>query len=227
MRKWLLLLLLSGCVTMPTAEQKHDAMVKPVVLITMSSTGTGSGVVFSSNEEYTLIISANHVTRNEDSLWVEMNGTVYDAEVVKENLELDLSILRIEATTDFVVHIHDEGELQVFDEIFTVAAGRADKPYASIGIISNAHYFRGDMENYIQFSASTVRGGSGGGLFRRHDAHYELVGIIARIALQTVITRILSQMMMNVNLYTIKIPVNNVGFAIRMELVRDFIEEVT
>ena len=216
MKKLLLLLLLSGCVT-PTVEQKFDFMVRPVVKISMTSGGYGSGVVYSSNEEYTLIITVNHVTRNEDSLWVELNGVVYDAELIKESPEFDLSILRIEATTDFVAHIHDEVELQVFDEIITVGAGRNDDPYPAVGIVSNVHYDMGKAEEGFQYSAATVKGGSGGGMFRLHDNHYELVGIMSMIGLQNV----------QVNPYQgIRVPVNNVGFAIPIHLVRDFIEEV-
>ena len=217
MRKWLLLLLLAGCAT-PTVEQKFDFMVRPVVKISMTSGGYGSGVVYSSNEEYTLIITVNHVTRNEDSLWVELNGVVYDAELIKESPEFDLSILRIEATTDFVAHIHDEVELQVFDEIITVGAGRNDDPYPAVGIVSNVHYDMGKAEEGFQYSAATVKGGSGGGIFRLHDNHYELVGITSMIGLQNV----------QISPYQgIRVPVNNIGFAIPMHLVRDFIKEVS
>ena len=76
----------------------------------------------------------------------------------------------------------------------------------------------GQEEEGLQCSADTVKGGSGGGMFRLHDNHYELVGIMSMIGLQNV----------QVNPYQgIRVPVNNVGFAIRMELVRDFIEEVS
>lgn len=210
-RFFFLLLLVVGCATPPTSEQKYDQMVRPAVRISMNSGDYGSGVVYFS-EDYTLIISAHHVTKNEEWLKVHMNGEEYDAEIVKEDEELDLSVLRVEAHTDYVAHMHDV-EVMPFDEIFIVGGGHEYDPYPTMGIVSNSYNEELDL---IQFSAPIVGGVSGGGMYRRHGQHYVLVGIADKIGLYPIFA--------TAGGTTVKIPIVNIGWAIPIQVVEEFIE---
>lgn len=210
-----LLLFLAGCTLPPTQEQKYDMMVRPVAKVFTASGTSGSGVVFYSRD-YTLIISANHVTRGQEELKVFLNGELYSAELVKESEKLDLSILRVEIYTNFVAHIHNKASLKTktFERIFVVGAGRGYLPYPAMGIISNP---QNGKHKLIQFSAPTVGGNSGGAVYRRHEEHFELVGIVVKEGIQPVSVS---------PDITIKVPISNVGFAIPIQTVNDFIKEV-
>lgn len=192
----------------PTQTEKYDQMIRPVVIVTMASGAVGSGVVIKS-DSHTFIISKEHVTKNEEWLKVEINGEVYDGELIKEDEEVDLSLLRVAAHTDYVAIIHNKS-LSVFDEVFVVGKGAEDVVYPSFGIIANPL----NKEEMVQFSAPVVNGVSGGGVFRQHKGHYDLVGIIDSFRIAPI--RITPRQFQG-------LPVFNIGFATPMETVNEFL----
>ena len=171
----------------PVVDQqkiKYDQMIRSVVKITMTSDGSGSGVVVRSDSSNTYILSKHHVTRNEEQLKVIMNDSEYDATLIREDIDKDLSLLQIVGHTDYVANLGNYN-LEVFDEIYAVGLGQENKVYPTYGIVSNPT----GKDGLIQFSAHTVPGMSGGGLFVNSDDKYLLVGIVEGIGLTEVVLK--------------------------------------
>ena len=189
---------------------KYDMMVRTVVPVKMFSNSWGSGVIISSGD-VTRIVSAYHVTVGEEWIKVKIDGKLYEATLVKEDQELDLSILEVNIKSEYVAHIHQDSTLQVFDEVFTVGSGMGVDPYPAKALVSRLNS-RGGLFQYI---GHIIRGQSGGGVFRRHNDHYELVGIIKMVAVMPIMTPF----------GPLPIPTNNVGFASPMKAVMGFLDE--
>ncbi len=213
---FLLGVLLSGCAVADASyEVKTDNMIRPIVNISTSSGSYGSGVVFFS-EDYTLIITAYHVISQEAWIKADINGEIYEVTIVKEDIDLDLAVLRAEMHTDFVAHIHKEVTLHPFDKVYLVGAGQSEDPYPTLGIISIPLVDDKDSKRHelVQISAPVVGGTSGGAIYRRHHDHYEWVGLVDKMALQ--------RLQISYN-YAVGAPVNNMAFAIPIAVVKTFI----
>ena len=195
-----------------TNEQRYDMTLRTVVRISMTSGGGGSGVVIGSDENGTLILSVNHVTRNEDSLWVQIGDVIHDATLVRSNLMLDLSLLHIKVkSVKHIAHIHDKlPKLAVYDEIIIVGSGLRQIPYPSMGIISLVS----DIDREMMLDVAVVSGMSGGAVWRGHNDHYELVGIVRAQGTQAVLH----------GLQVLPHPFNGMTFAISMAVVRGFLD---
>lgn len=204
----LLLMLATPAIAHDYVVENHTAL-QTVVRITMTSGGWGSGVVISSENGVTRIISAQHVTVNESWIKVTLDGKVYDATLVRESLELDLSILEVQATTLHVADIHSETKLFVFEKAYVIGAGMGRSPYPAQAMISHVTARPG----LWMWTGPVVGGMSGGGVFRLHGDHYQLIGIIKMVATATIRTPY----------GAVRIPINNIGFASYIQTMMEFV----
>jgi len=212
------LIMVAGCVSVPTIDTKIDQMLKTVVKVErVNDEGSGSGVVVFS-EDYTLIVSAKHVTDGQEKFNIIMHDRVVEATMVRESETHDLALLRVEGHYNYVAHLHSVN-LRPFDEIFIVGAGDGFSPYPAMGIVANPYNNRElrpqDTDEVLQVSAPTISGDSGGGIFRQHHDHYALVGILTAQRQHTV----------QFGRYYLGVPVDNVGHGLHVKVVQDFLNE--
>lgn len=115
---------------------------------------------------------------NPDSDWDECN-----AKVVVENVLYDIAILSFVYDRElYVANMANEDMLKrvrVFDEIFTIGCQLGTAPSPTFGIISQIITgSTGDKEWVVYMNTSHIApGASGGGLFKKYDGHYYLIGV--------------------------------------------------
>lgn len=139
--------------------------------------GAGSGVIISENG---YIITNNHVIEDASSITVTLaDGTSYSAELVGKDADLDVALLKIDATGLDPAEIGDSSTAQAGDKAVVIG-----NPLGQLGgsvtqgIISSVSrdvMIDGVSHNVMQVDASINPGNSGGGLF---NGRGELVGII-------------------------------------------------
>lgn len=113
----------------------------------------------------------------------DRNQINHKAQVVAEDTTYDLAILSFVSSKEFVVvKIADQDMLEqvrVFDNVFAIGCQLGQAPSPTVGIISQI--FKGtyrDREWTTYGSTAQITpGSSGGGLFKRYDDHYYLIGI--------------------------------------------------
>ncbi len=180
-------------------------MIYPVVQLRGNGT-VGSGVVVRSDPvdasgvSKTYILTAYHVVHEVMDPATEEQGSVQDirfldpendrlgldshsAEVVAEDQDIDLSLLRVDLDTrwPFVAELAAREEissLEVFDPVYAVGCPLGNKPLPSIGEISSQEKLVSGT-NFWMVNAPTFFGNSGGGIF--HLPSGRLVGISSMI----------------------------------------------
>ncbi|HEY3858323.1 MAG TPA: DegQ family serine endoprotease, partial [Gammaproteobacteria bacterium] len=168
----------------------------------------GSGVIVDADKGY--ILTNNHVIENADKITVTlMDNRVFDAEVVGQDPDTDVAVLKLKGKFDNLtaINLGDSDKLQVGD--FVVAIGN---PFGlthtvTAGIVSalgRDGIEDGKYENFIQTDASINPGNSGGALV---DLNGDLVGIN---------TAILSGSGGNIG----------IGFAIPIDMARTVMEQI-
>lgn len=212
----------SWAVTPTETEPIDDRIVQtvhPVVRVEIGDEVTyGSGVILYSDKGETLIVTNFHVVSIPGAITVSItkkDGTqeVSGAIVLDTNEELDLALLRVRRSGYTVAHVHEENvPLRPYDDVYLVGAGGGDLPYPSQGIVAD---YDSEEDGTMKLSVPIRGGDSGGAVWRRHEEHFELVGIPVQMALQ--------------NLWSpygpIPAPVNNVAYAIKIEKVMEFVRE--
>lgn len=114
--------------------------------------------------------------------------STYDANVVEENIGYDLAVLSFVSKDKLsIAAIADNDMLEqvrVFDEIFVVGCQLGCAPSPTFGIISQILTGTNGEQEWTIYcnTAQNTPGSSGGGLFKKYDGHYYLVGIPYRIA---------------------------------------------
>lgn len=112
----------------------------------------------------------------------------YSAKVVDEDFSFDLTLLSFLSIKKLAVaKIADDemlSQVRVFDEVFTIGCQLGRTPIPTTGIIAQILINHdGEREWVIYVStAQTSPGSSGGGLFRKFNGHYYLIGIPYEIA---------------------------------------------
>lgn len=139
--------------------------------------GAGSGVIISENG---YIVTNNHVIEDASSITVTLaDGTSYSAELVGTDADLDVALIKIDATGLDPAEIGDSSTTQAGDKAVVIG-----NPLGQLGgsvtqgIISSVSrdvMIDGVSHNVMQVDASINPGNSGGGLF---NGRGELVGII-------------------------------------------------
>lgn len=114
----------------------------------------------------------------------------YPASVIAENKESDVSLVAFSSSEMLSVAKLANQEIldsiRVFDEVFAIGCNlKDDFPGPTIGIISLVNTERMGEVNVVIYSntAQIVPGASGGGLFKKYDGHYYLIGIPFRVGI--------------------------------------------
>lgn len=165
--------------------QKCDASV--VEIMTSSATvggntvaGAGSGVIFGVKENYTYIVTNNHVIEGAESVRVRtVDGTEYDAVLMGTDWVSDIAVLQIEAKDLKPATLAKSAGLVKGQDV--VAIGN---PLGSLGgsvtsgVLSGLERtitIDGVPMTLLQVSAAVNPGNSGGGLF---DMNGNLIGVV-------------------------------------------------
>lgn len=115
------------------------------------------------------------------------NWNLYSAEVIGENIPLDLAILSFLSTKKLAVaKIADDemlSQVRVFDEVFAIGCQFKQIPSPTVGIVSQILMGYYGKTKWIIYgnTAQVTPGSSGGGLFKKYDDHYYLIGIPYRV----------------------------------------------
>ncbi len=143
----------------------------------VSGEAAGSGVIIS---EDGYIVTNNHVVEGGSSYTVRLsNGDSYDAQLIGRDPQMDLAVLKIEASGLSAAAFGDSGSLVAGDT--TVAIGN---PLGTLGgTVTNGIVSATNREitleygsiNVIQTNAAINPGNSGGGLFNDKG---ELIGVV-------------------------------------------------
>ena len=167
--------------------------------------GAGSGVIISENG---YIITNNHVIEDATSITVTLaDGTSYSAEIVGRDSDLDVALIKIDATGLDPAEIGDSATAQVGDKAVVIG-----NPLGQLGgsvtqgIISSVNrnvMIDGVSHNVMQIDAAINPGNSGGGLF---NGKGELVGIVVAKSVDE--------------------SVEGIGFAIPINDVSDILEDL-
>lgn len=160
-------------------QQKQEQMLFTVV--TVEGSGSGSGVVVYSKDNFTLILTAKHVVKETDEVDITFypNMEEHVGHVYKLSKKRDLALIVVEGYTHkYVATLSTDLKPQVYAEVWKVGAGMSHHPHPGVGIIT------GLPKNGIMHNAHTIFGDSGGGVFIQ-DAlgQYHLTGIIVAVAM--------------------------------------------
>lgn len=177
-----------------------------VVVLVQTGFNVGSGTIISCKEnndknfEYLVLANAHQLDLLQENK-IQLNITTfinennlitqytYNAHIICLDKQLDLVILSFQSDRKFktakVATKEMLSNIKVFDEVFAIGCQFGFPPGPTKGIISHILTMTGDNEkNFIIYvnTAQIVPGSSGGGLFKKHDNGYFLVGIPFRVA---------------------------------------------
>lgn len=138
--------------------------------------GAGSGVIISQDG---YIATNNHVVDGASKIMIKLkNGDIHQATLVGRSSDVDIAVLKIEATDLQPVVLGDSSKLVVGDTAVVVGNPLGSGATVTNGIISalDREIDLGDsIMNLLQTNAAVNPGNSGGGLF---NGNGELVGIV-------------------------------------------------
>jgi len=126
------------------------------------------------------VIAFNHTERD----WFPHNATV-----IAEDMRYDLALLSFRSKHEFsVAKIADDdmlSQVRVFDEIFAIGCQLGNAPSPTTGIISQIITGNNGEKEWVIYgnTAQITPGSSGGGLFKKYDGHYYMIGIPFRVAI--------------------------------------------
>jgi len=112
----------------------------------------------------------------------------YGATVIDEDVRYDLSLLSFRTDKKLpVARVADKDQLnqvRVFDEIFAIGCQLGRGPSPTTGIVSQIITGNNGEKEWAIYgnTAQITPGSSGGGLFKKYDDHYYLIGIPFRVA---------------------------------------------
>ena len=166
----------------------------------MSAGGAGSGVIIS---EDGYIVTCAHVVSGASKIEVQdSENNTYEAALLASNNEMDLALLKIDASGLIPAVLGDSDSYSAGDQIYVVGNPLGNFVLSvSQGIISGLDRqanIDGNMMRLTQVDAAVNPGNSGGGLF---DGQGRLIGIV--------------------NAKNTGIDVEGMGFAIPIDTVRD------
>ena len=149
----------------------------------MPQTGTGSGVIISSDG---YILTNNHVIDGADEVTVKLDGgTSHKAKVVGADPKTDLAVLKIDATGLVAAKLGDSDHLQVGEWVLAVGNPFNLSNTITAGIVSakgRANVGIAEYEDFLQTDAAINPGNSGGPLVNLKG---EVVGVNTAIATNT------------------------------------------
>ncbi len=146
--------------------QPNQTTRKSIVRVEGGNT-VGSGVVIAPNR----ILTAAHVIKEMDTVFVKINGKSLEANVVSVEKQVDLALLL--APTDDIKPLQLlQGSPQIKDNVWAMgyALGNA--------LVATAGKYKGSYDKKLYTSASVNYGQSGGGLVTCRKGKHVLAGII-------------------------------------------------
>lgn len=105
----------------------------------------------------------------------------YNTKIITENIPLDLAILSFLSTKKLnvtkIANSEMLSQVRVFDEVFAIGCQLSQIPTPTTGIISRI--LTKDGKEWVIYGSTTpiAPGSSGGGLYKKYDGHYYLIGI--------------------------------------------------
>lgn len=111
----------------------------------------------------------------------------YIAKVIAEDIQYDLAILSFLSDQELAIALIADDEMlkqvRVFDEVFAIGCQLSRAPTPTVGIVSQILTgYTGKPELIVYSSTAQITpGSSGGGLFRKFNDHYYLIGIPYRV----------------------------------------------
>ncbi len=159
-------------------ESTIPSIVK-IATVRSGGEGNGTGIVYSSDG---LIITNWHVVADAQAIEVFLHdGAIFDAELIRDDPDLDVAVLKIDADGLTPAYFGDSAQLRVGEEVIAIghAFGLLGDPSASKGVISGLNRVVADSSGnvhtgLIQTDAAINLGSSGGALV---NARGEVVGI--------------------------------------------------
>jgi len=119
----------------------------------------------------------------------EKDWFIHNAIVIVEDTQYDFALLSFYSEHEFaVVRIASDemvNNVRVFDEIFAMGCQLGRIPSPTIGIISQIIIGNNGEKEWVIYgsTAQITPGSSGGGLFKKYDGHYYMIGIPFRVAI--------------------------------------------
>lgn len=186
-------------------EIKTEAAVYNNFMQQYVTSGSGSGVILTADG---YIITCYHVIGNVSRIIVRLNnGEEYEASLVGQDVDNDIAIIKIKATSLSPVVIGNSSLMVVGDTVVAIGnpLGELGGTVTS-GILSALDRkitIDGTSMNLMQTNAAVNPGNSGGGLF---NAYGELIGIV--------------------NAKTSGNSIEGIGFAIPIDTIKDTIQQI-
>jgi Do/DeqQ family serine protease len=148
---------------------------------TRPQTGTGSGVIISSDG---YIVTNNHVIAKADNLQVTLNNNKqYDAKVIGTDENTDIALIKIEADDKLpFLAFGDSDNTKIGEWVLAVGNPFNLTSTVTAGIVSAKARDLGRRQSFIQTDAAVNPGNSGGALVNTNG---DLVGINTAITSQT------------------------------------------
>jgi len=142
------------------------------------SEGMGSGVIVSSDDKGSYVLTNDHVVAGSDRIQVALSdGRTLAARVVGTDPESDLAVLRVEGKGLTAITLGQSDRAQVGDVVLAIGDPFGVGQTVTMGIISGLGRNRlgvNRYENFIQTDAAINPGNSGGALI---DLNGNLIGI--------------------------------------------------
>lgn len=151
-----------------------------IVQVNVSRRGGGTGIVWRSDG---LILTNNHVVPN-DQARVEVvfaDGRTLPAKVLHHQRNLDLAVLKVDATDLPFLSAGDSGKLRIGELVFAIGHPWGQRWVVTAGVVSNTSAVKvsdGQTVQYIRSDVQLAPGNSGGPLL---NADGDVVGINAMI----------------------------------------------
>lgn len=147
--------------------------------------GSASGIIISKDG---YIVTNNHVVEDVDSYTVKVNNTdpqtglstseTYDAELIGNDEDTDLAVLKIKANDLHAAVLGDSNQLHLGDDVIAIGNPLGLETSVSKGVVSGLNRQISDSArglSSIQTDAGINSGNSGGALFNMYG---EVVGVV-------------------------------------------------
>jgi hypothetical protein len=157
-----------SCIGAASTAEDVYAKTSPSVVMILTDSGTGSGVIVAKNK----VVTNYHVAGSARQILVKYRSITYPATAGPAKPEWDVMLLDVPNLDAPSVAIKASGSLKVGQTAFALGAPKGLELSLSTGIVSALRFDNG--YNIVQTSAPFSPGSSGGGLF---DEKGNLIGI--------------------------------------------------